>query len=206
MIEGIIGRKLGMTQVFTDKGKAEAVTLLEAGPCTVVQVKTESTDGYNAAQLGFGQAKKITSAEKGHCKGLGDFRHLREFRLDSVEGIKVGDKVDVSLFKPGDKVKVTGISKGRGFAGTVKRHHFSGGFKTHGQSDRHRAPGSIGATSTPGRVLKGKRMAGHMGAERVTVRNVEIYQAVAERNILMVKGPVPGANGGLVLIGKLVGR
>jgi large subunit ribosomal protein L3 len=206
MIQGIIGRKLGMTQIFTDKGKAEAVTLLEAGPCTVLQVKTENTDGYNAAQLGFGMAKNLPSAEKGHCKGLGDFQHLRELRLESVEGIKVGDKIDASLFKAGDKVKITGISKGRGFAGVVKRHHFHGGPKTHGQSDRTRGPGSIGSTTTPGRVLKGRRMAGHMGCERVTVRNVEIFQANAERTLLMVKGPVPGADGGLVLIGKLVGR
>jgi large subunit ribosomal protein L3 len=206
MIQGIIGRKLGMTQVFTEKGRAEAVTLVEAGPCMVVQVKSREKDGYNAAQLGFGAAKKLSEAEKGHCKGLGDFQHLREFRLDSVDDIKVGDRVDISLFKEGDKVKVTGISKGRGYAGGVKRYHFHGGPKTHGQSDRTRGPGSIGSTTTPGRVLKGHRMAGHMGVDRVTVRNVEIIKAVADKNILMLKGPVPGAEGGLVLIGKLVGR
>ena len=206
MINGIIGRKLGMTQIFTDAGKAEVVTLVEAGPCVVLQVKNAKTDGYNAAQLGFGKAKHITSAEKGHCKGLGEFKHLREFRLPSVEGVAVGDKVDAGSFQAGDKVTISGTSKGRGFAGVVKRHKFKGGPKTHGQSDRHRAPGSIGSTTTPGRVLKGRRMAGHMGDERVTVRNVEVIRTDAERNTLMVRGPVPGAEGGLVLIAKLVGR
>ena len=205
MINGIIGRKLGMTQIFTDAGKAETVTLVEAGPCVVLQLKNATTDGYNAAQLGFGAAKHITSAEKGHCKGLGEYKHLREFRLSSVEGIKVGDKVSAGDFQPGDKVKISGTSKGRGFAGVVKRHKFKGGPKTHGQSDRHRAPGSIGSTTTPGRVIKGRRMAGHMGDERVTVRNVEIIRTDAERNTLMLRGSVPGAAGGLVLIAKLVG-
>jgi large subunit ribosomal protein L3 len=202
MIQGIIGRKKGMTQVFTDKGQAEAVTLLEVGPCLVVQVKTEATDGYNAAQLGYGIAKRVNSAQKGHAKELGSFSCLREFRLESTEGVNVGDKVDASLFKPGDKIKVTGISKGRGFAGVVKRHHFHGGPKTHGQSDRNRAPGAIGSTTTPGRVLKGRRMAGHMGNGRVTVSGLEVYQADASRNIILVKGAVPGARGGLILIGK----
>jgi large subunit ribosomal protein L3 len=195
-----------MTQVFTDKGEAAAVTLIEVGPCTVVQVKTTDNDGYNAAQIGFGEAKKIKSAEKGHTKEAGNFRYLREFRLDSVEGVKVGDKVDASLFAPGDKVKVTGISKGRGFAGVVKRHHFHGGPKTHGQSDRNRAPGSIGSTTTPGRVLKGRRMAGHMGAERVTTRGLTVIKTDASNNIIMVKGAVPGADNGLVLVGKTAAR
>ena len=202
MIQGIIGRKKGMTQIFTDKGEAAAVTLIEVGPCTVVQVKTTDTDGYNAAQLGFGTAKKIKSAEKGHMKELGSFQCLREFRLEDTEGVKVGDKIDVGLFAPGDKVKVTGISKGRGFAGVVKRHHFHGGPKTHGQSDRVRAPGSIGSTTTPGRVLKGRRMAGHMGNERVTTRGLEVIRTDIPNNIIMVKGAVPGADNGLVLIGK----
>jgi len=202
MIQGIIGRKKGMTQVFSDSGEAEAVTLIEVGPCTVVQVKTTDTDGYNAAQLGFGEAKKISSACKGHVKNLGNFKYLREFRLENAEGVKVGDTVDASLFAPGDKIKVTGISKGRGFAGVVKRHNFHGGPKTHGQTDRNRAPGSIGSTTTPGRVLKGKPMAGHMGASRVTVRGLEIFKTDINRNIIMVKGAVPGAKNGLVLIGK----
>ncbi|MCL2149792.1 MAG: 50S ribosomal protein L3 [Dehalococcoidia bacterium] len=202
MIQGIIGRKKGMTQVFNDKGEAEAVTLIEVGPCTVVQIKTTDTDGYNAVQLGFGEAKKISSPRKGQMKNLGNFQYLREFRLDDTEGVKVGDLVDANIFNPGDKVKVTGISKGRGFAGVVKRYHFRGGPKTHGQSDRNRAGGSIGSTTTPGRVLKGRLMAGHMGHNRVTVRGLKIFKADAGRNIIMVKGAVPGADNGLVLVGK----
>jgi large subunit ribosomal protein L3 len=201
MIEGIIGRKLGMTQVFTDKGAAEAVTLIQAGPCTVTQVKTAESDGYNAAQMGFGTGKHVSKAEQGQAQGA-SFACLREFRLASAEGVKVGDKLDVSLFKPGDMVKVTGISKGRGFAGVVKRHHFHGGPKTHGQSDRNRGPGSIGSTTTPGRVLKGRRMAGHMGAERVTVHGLEVYSTDPAKNIILIKGAVPGADNGLLLIGK----
>ena len=191
-----------MAQVFTDKGEAQAVTLIEAGPCTVIQVKTRENDGYNAAQLGFSESNKLNSAQKGHVKTLGNFRYLREVRLASTEGINVGDKIDASIFSPGDKVKITGVSKGRGFAGVVKRYHFHGGPKTHGQSDRNRAPGSIGSTTTPGRVLKGRRMAGHMGNARITVSGVEIYSSDAHKNIIMVKGAVPGADNGLVLIGK----
>ena len=202
MIPGIIGRKLGMTQVFRENGREEAVTVVGAGPCTVVQVKTAAKEGYNAAQLGFGQAKRLKSAQKGHLKGLGDYRYLREFRLDDTHDIKAGDKVDVSLFAPGDLISVTGISKGKGFAGVVKRHHFAGGPKTHGQSDRHRAPGSIGSTTSPGRVLKGKRMAGRMGNDQVTVRNLEVFQADTSRNLLLVRGAVPGGKNGLLLIRK----
>ncbi len=203
MIPGIIGRKLGMTQVFTEDGRAEAVTVVGAGPCTVVQVKTAAKEGYDAAQLGFGKARRLKSAQKGHLKEQGDYRYLREFRLKDAGDIKTGDKVDVSLFQSGDLVNVTGMSKGRGFAGVVKRYGFAGGPKTHGQSDRHRAPGSIGSTTTPGRVLKGKRMAGRMGNERVTVRNLEVFQTDTERNLLLVKGAVPGARNGLVLIRKV---
>ncbi len=202
MIQGIIGRKLGMTQVFRDNGRAETVTLVGAGPCTVVQIKTAAKEGYNAAQLGFGEAKKLKSAQKGHLGELGDYRYLREFRLADTEDVKVGDRIDVSLFKSGDLVDITGISKGRGFAGVVKRHGFAGGPKTHGQSDRHRAPGSIGSTTSPGRVLKGTRMAGHMGNERVTARNMEVIQTDTESNILLVKGAVPGAKNGLLIIRK----
>jgi len=154
MIQGIIGRKLGMTQVFRENGKAEAVTVVSAGPCTVIQVRTEAKEGYNAAQLGFGEAKRLKSAQRGHLKGQGDFRYLREFRLADSEDVKVGDKVDVSLFKPGDLVNFTGVSKGKGFAGVVKRHGFAGGPKTHGQSDRHRAPGSIWRFSLPGQGVQ----------------------------------------------------
>ncbi len=206
MIQGVIGRKLGMSQVFRDNGKAEVVTVVEAGPCIVVQVKTEAKEGYNAVQLGFGKAKRLKSPQRGHLKGLGDFRYLREFRLTDTEGVKVGDSVDVSLFQVGDLVDITGVSKGRGFAGVVKRYGFAGGPKTHGQSDRHRAPGSIGASASPGRVLKGTRMPGRMGNERVTVRNLEVCQADPTRNLLLVKGAVPGAKNGLLLIRKSGGR
>lgn len=202
MVKGIIGRKLGMGQVFTESGEAEAVTAIEAGPCVVTQVKTADKEGYKAAQLGFGQAKRLNSPRKGHLKKLGQFQYLREFRVADTEEIKVGDKVDVGLFKEGDLVDVTGVSKGKGFAGVVKRHHFAGGPKTHGQSDRHRAPGSIGATTSPGRVLKGKRMAGHMGTDRVTVSHLEVYRADPEHNLLLVRGAVPGGKNGLVLIEK----
>lgn len=206
MVQAIIGRKLGMGQVFAESGEAEAVTAIEAGPCVVTQVKTEAKEGYKAAQLGFGQAKRLNSPRKGHLKKLGQFEYLREFRVADSEEIKVGDKVDVGLFKEGDLVDVTGVSKGKGFAGVMKRHGFAGGPKTHGQSDRHRAPGSIGATTSPGRVLKGKRMAGHMGTNRVTVRHLEVYRADPERNLLLVRGAVPGARNGLVLIEKLEGK
>jgi len=202
MIRGIIGRKLGMTQIFRDDGKAEAVTAIEAGPCTVAQVRTETKDGYKAAQLAFGEVKRLNSPQQGHLKGLGRFKWLREFRVSDTEAIEVGQKVDTTLFKAGDMVDITGVSKGKGFAGVVKRHHFAGGPKTHGQSDRHRAPGSIGATTTPGRVFKGLRMAGHMGSERVTVRHLKVVEADLSRNLLLVKGAVPGARNGLLLIRK----
>ncbi len=204
MITEIIGRKVGMTQFFRENGNAEGVTVVEAGPCVVVQLKTEATDGYNAAQLGFGKAKKLTRAEKGHLKELGDFRYLRESRLDDTSGIKVGDSIDVSLFQPGERVNVTGITKGKGYAGVVKRHGFHGGPKTHGQSDRHRAPGAIGSTTTPGRIIKGRRMAGRMGNNRFTARNLEVIQADKEKNLLIIRGAVPGAKNGIVIIGKSV--
>ena len=202
MIHGIIGKKLGMTQIFRDNGKAEAVTAIEAGPCTVTQVKTVAKEGYNAAQLGFGEVKRLNSPQQGHLKGLGQFRYLREFRVGDIEAVEVGQKVDVSLFKSGDIIDITGVSKGKGFAGVIKRHHFAGGPKTHGQSDRHRAPGSIGATTSPGRVFKGMRMAGHMGNSRVTVQCLEVFEADPARNLLLVKGAVPGARNGLLLIKK----
>ena len=202
MIQGIIGKTLGMTQIFTDDGKAEAVTAIEAGPCIVTQVKTTDREGYNAAQLGFGEAKRLNSPQRGHLKELGQLKHLREFRMDDIEGIEVGQRVDVSLFKSGDLVDVTGISKGKGFAGVIKRHHFAGGPKTHGQSDRHRAPGSIGATTSPGRVFKGLRMAVHMGNSRVTVRQLKVFETDPARNLLLIMGAVPGARNGLLLIKK----
>lgn len=202
MVAGIIGKKLGMTQLFREDGKMEAVTAVQAGPCTVIQVKTNESDGYNAVQLGFGEAKRLNSAEKGHLKELGQFRYLREFRVEEKETAKVGDKLDVSQFKVGDKIDVTGISKSKGFAGVVKRHGFKGGPKTHGQSDRHRHPGAIGSTTSPGRVWKGLRMAGRMGGEQLTVRRLEVRGADAERNLLLVKGAVPGGKNSLLLIRK----
>jgi large subunit ribosomal protein L3 len=203
MIPGIIGRKLGMTQIFRDDGKVEAVTALEVGPCSVVQIKTEAKEGYNAVQLGFGEAKRLKSPQRGHLRGLGNFKYLREFRVDDIGDIEV--KVDVAMFQEGDLVDVTGVSKGKGFAGVVKRYGFAGGPKTHGQSDRHRHGGSIGATTSPGRVLKGTRMAGRMGNRRVTVRKLEVLKTDPERNLLLVKGAVPGAKNGLLLITKSAG-
>ena len=204
MTEGIIGKKLGMTQVFDEGGKTEAVTAIEAGPCTVTQIKTVEKEGYDAAQLGFGEMKKPKSGRRKRAKEKETikYKHRREFRIDTGQEVEAGQKIDVSLFKAGDLVDVTGISKGKGFAGSVKRHHFAGGPKTHGQSDRHRAPGSIGATTTPGRVFKGMRMAGHMGNRRVTVCNLEVFKADPARNLLLVKGAVPGTRNGLLLIRK----
>lgn len=202
MITGILGRKLGMTQVFTEAGEAKPVTVIEAGPCTITQIRTKEKDGYEAVQLGYGAAKRLNRPERGHLKGLAPLRHLREVRVPSVEELRVGQQVDVGIFEPGELVDATGISKGKGFAGVVKRHHFRGGPKTHGQSDRWRAPGSSGAGTTPGRVLKGTRRAGHMGNERVTVKNLEVVGTDPERNLLLVNGSVPGAVGGLLLIRK----
>ncbi len=202
-IQGLLGKKIGMTQVFRDNGRAEPVTAIEAGPCIVTQVKTNVKDGYEAAQLGFGEAKRFNSPQKGHlqrsCKLL---THLREFKADDLSDVQVGQEIDVSLFQPGDLVDVTGVSKGRGFAGGVKRHGFKGGPKTHGQSDRHRAPGSIGSGTSPGRVWKGQKMAGHMGDARVTTRHLEILQTDVERNLLLVKGAVPGGKNALLMIRK----
>jgi large subunit ribosomal protein L3 len=206
MIQGIIGKKLGMSQVFREDGGLDGVTAIEAGPCTVVQVKTEAKEGYNSVQLGFGEDKRLNSPEKGHVKEFGQFKYLRELRVDNMENIQVGQKVDVSLFKVGDFVNVTGVTKGKGFAGVVKRHHFKGGPKTHGQSDRQRHPGAIGSTTRPGRVFKGLRMGGHMGDERLTVRNLKVIMADPARNLLLVKGAVPGATDGLLIIKKSARR
>jgi len=205
MTIGILGKKLGMTQVFGKGGKTEAITAIEAGPCTIMQVKTVEKDGYSAAQLGFMEMKKHkTGGKKGKAKEKEQvkFKHLREFRLDTDPKVEAGQKIDVSLFKAGDIIDVCGISKGKGFAGGVKRHHFKGGPKTHGQSDRWRAPGSVGSNTSPGRVLKGLRMAGHMGSARVTVSNLEVVEADPARNLLLVKGAVPGMTNGLLMIEK----
>ncbi|HJX02943.1 MAG TPA: 50S ribosomal protein L3 [Dehalococcoidia bacterium] len=201
MIEGILGKKVGMTQLFSS-GREVVVTAIEAGPCVVTQVKTEEKDGYNAVQLGFGESKRLNSAERGHLKKMGNFRYLREFAVQPGTDLKEGQKIAADMFKTGDLVDVIGISKGKGFAGGMKRHNFSGGPKTHGQSDRWRAPGSVGSTTTPGRVLKGQRMAGHMGVDRVTVRNLQVVDVNAERNLILVKGAIPGPRQGLVMIHK----
>jgi large subunit ribosomal protein L3 len=204
MITGILGRKLGMTQVFTDTGEVLPVTVIQAGPCTVTQIRTTEKDGYQAVQLGFGEDKRLNKPERGHLKGLTPLRHLREVRVEDTAEYQVGQQVDVSIFEEGEKIDAVGVSKGKGFAGVVKRHHFKGGPKTHGQSDRHRAPGSSGAGTTPGRVLKGTRRAGHMGDVRVTVQNLEVVRTDPERNLLLVKGSVPGPVSGLLFIRKAI--
>ena len=202
MLKGLIGKKIGMTQIFDEQGVAYPVTIIEAGPCYVTQVRLPARDGYTAVQLGFGEIhpKKLASGELGHLKAnsLSPLRFLREFR--SKEAANVGDKVTVDVFAVGEHVDVMGTSKGKGFAGAVKRHHFKGGPKTHGQSDRHRAPGSRGSGTTPGRVLKNARGPGHMGNERVTVQALKVVLVDAERNLLGVHGAVPGGKGGLVVI------
>lgn len=202
MLQGIIGRKIGMTQHFLENGEFVAVTAVETGPCFVTQVKNQTKDGYTAVQLGFKEAKHLNNPEEGHLRGVGKFAHLREFKADDASSAKPGNEVGVGFLKRGDLINVSGLSKGRGFAGVVKRHHFGGGPKTHGQSDRHRAPGSIGATTYPGRVLKGKRMAGHMGNRKVTVRNLQVVRVDTARNLLLIKGTIPGARGGLLIIKK----
>ena len=203
-MKGIIGKKVGMTQVFDEKGEVVPVTVIEAGPCFVTQKKTLEQDGYEAIQIGFEETKSkhLTKGQMGHLEqsGLPLLRHLREIRLDNVGEYEVGQELTVAMFESGERVDVVGTSKGRGFAGTIKRHNFKRQPKTHGQSDRERAPGSIGATTTPGRVFKGTRMAGHMGVARVTSQNLRVVLVDPERNLLAVNGSVPGANGGLVLV------
>jgi large subunit ribosomal protein L3 len=208
MINGIIAKKVGMTQIFQANGVVVPVTVLKAGPCVVVQKKTVANDGYDAVQLGlveFVKPKKVNKPMAGHFKKHGDVapvRLVREVRLsEKGDEVKVGDKVLVDVFKPADKVDVIATSKGRGFAGVVKRHHFRGGAAAHG-SMFHRAPGSIGASAFPSRVLKGMRAAGHMGTDRVTVKNLQVVQVDAENHILVVKGAVPGHNGAVVMVRK----
>ena len=197
-----------MTRLFDDTGAATATTIVEAGPCFVTQVRTVARDGYEAVQLGFDQvrANKLTKPQRGHLQdGLPPLRTLREVPASDVDELDVGERVDVGMLKPGDRVDVTGVSKGKGFAGVVKRHHFRGGPKTHGQSDRWRAPGSVGAGTTPGRVFKGTRMAGHMGNERVTVQNLQVIRVDPERNLVALRGAIPGPAGGVILIRKRQG-
>ena len=203
-MKAILGKKVGMTQVFNESGEAVPVTVIEAGPCYVTQVKTLEKDGYRAAQLGFEEveARKLSGGEKGHLdrKDLPYLRHLREVPLGEGEDIAEGERILVDVFEVGDYVDIVGISKGRGFAGGVKRYGFAGGPKTHGQSDRHRAPGSIGGTTHTSKVWKGQRMPGRMGNERVTAQNLRVEVVDPERNLLAVHGSVPGARGGLVEI------
>ena len=202
-IQGLTGKKIATTQVFRDNGNADCVTAIQAGPCTVTQVKTLENDRYEGVQLGFEQIKSMNKPKEGDLRKAGKlFRYLREINSASISGIEVGQEINVDIFKPGDKIDATGLSKGRGFAGGVKRHNFKGGPKTHGQSDRHRAPGSIGAGTYPGKVLKGLKMAGHMGNKQVTIRNLEVVSTDLERNLLLIKGSVPGARNSLLIIHK----
>lgn len=203
MNKGLIGKKLGMTQIFDEQGKVIPVTVIEAGPCVVAQVKTVETDGYNAIQLGFGDVKesKINKPEKGHFakSKLTPKKHLREFRLDSLENVKVGDELKADVFAAGDKIDVQGTSKGKGFQGVIKRHGQSRGPMGHG-SMYHRRPGSMGSTSTPGRVFKGKKLPGHMGVATVTIQNLDVVRVDMDKNVILVKGSVPGNKGAILKI------
>jgi large subunit ribosomal protein L3 len=201
MIQGLIGKKIGMTHLFGDDSQVVSVTVLEVGPCVVTQVRTNQRDGYEAVQIGFGHAKKLTKPARGHLKASGaDSRVLHEFPADDTSAHPVGQSVPVTQFQPGDVVDVAGRTKGRGFQGAVKRYGFGGGRKTHGQGDRHRAVGSIGAGTYPGRVFKGKKMPGHMGDKQKTSLRLIVERVDAERNLLMVRGAVPGARNGMVTV------
>ena len=208
-MKGMIGRKVGMTQVFDESGDVIPVTVIEAGPCYVTQIRQDDRDGYAAIQLGFEETKpqRLTKGQLGHLQknNLPALRVLREFRMDGEElDIEEGAEIKVDVFEKGEKVDVIGTSKGRGFAGTIKRHGFHRGPKTHGQSDRERSPGSIGMCATPGRTLKGQRMGGRMGNDRVTMQNLEVVVVDPEKNLLAVKGSIPGTRGGIVVIRKAV--
>lgn len=207
-MKGILGKKLGMTQIFDENGVAIPVTIVEAGPCYVTQKKIKDRDGYDAIQIGFGdlREKKLNKPMAGHLKKSGSpaLKYLREFQVADPESYEEGQKIDASVFNVGDKVDVTGVSKGKGFAGVVKRHNFNGGPKTHGQSDRWRAPGSVGAGSTPGRVFKGVRMAGRMGNSQVTVQNLRIALVDSDKNLIAIKGAIPGGKNGLIIIREAV--
>lgn len=205
MTTGLIGKKIGMTRLFTEDGRWIDVTVLEAGPCTVVQRKTKEKDGYDAVQLGFGELeeRKCNKPRKGHFEkaGIAPKRTLREIRVNADSELGSGDELKADLFAAGDRVDVIGTSKGKGFAGVIKRHGFSGGPGGHG-SHSHRVPGSIGQSADPAKVYKGKKMPGRMGNQRVTVRNLEVVTVDVERNLLMIRGSVPGANGGVVMVQK----
>ena len=203
MKKGLIGKKIGMTQIFNEEGKVIPVTVIEAGPCVVSQVKAEETDGYNSIQLGFGAIKesKVNKPERGHFTkaNIAPARYLREIRVDSIEDVKVGDELKADIFMAGDKIDIQGTSKGKGFQGVIKRHGQHRGPMGHG-SMYHRRPGSMGSTSTPGRVFKGKKLPGHMGAETVTIQNLEVIKVDLDKNIILVKGSVPGAKGSILKI------
>lgn len=204
-MKGMIGKKVGMTQIFDERGNAVPVTVIEAGPCYVTQVRTAERDGYVAVQLGYGETnpRRLTKGQLGHLKKTGApaLRYLREFRIKSGDAdVAEGNQITVDVFEKGELVDVIGTSKGRGFAGTIKRHNFNRQPKTHGQSDRERAPGSVGMRATPGKTLKGHRMGGHMGDERVTSMNLEVVVIDKDKNLLAVKGSIPGARGGIVVI------
>ena len=198
--KGILGKKLGMTRLFLDNGEIVPATIIEAGPCRVAQIKTVASDGYNAIQLGFGYAKRLNKPESGHLGDLPAMRYLREIRTDDLDQYERGQVVDVAVFEVGALVDIAGISKGKGFAGAMKRHGFHGGPATHGQSDRQRSVGSIGSGTTPGHVYKGMRGPGHMGNRRVTVQNLKVVQVDPERNLLAVGGAIPGSTGSLVVV------
>ena len=201
MNKGLIGRKIGMTQIFDESGKVIPVTVIEAGPCAVTQVKTIETDGYQAIQLGFGdiKEKKLTKPVKGHFTKVNvtPKKHLREFRLDSIEGLTVGQELKADVFAAGDKLDIQGTSKGKGFQGVIKRHGQHRGPMGHG-SMYHRRPGSMGPTSTPGRVFKGKKLPGHMGSQTISIQNLEVIRVDLDKNVILVKGSVPGAKGAIL--------
>ncbi|MBW2061657.1 MAG: 50S ribosomal protein L3 [Deltaproteobacteria bacterium] len=203
MVNGLIGKKVGMARLFIESGAAVPVTVIEAGPCTVVQKKTQDSDGYNALQLGFGSRNKVNRPLAGHFRasGAGNFAVLKEFKVDQIEDYEIGQEITLDIFQIGEKIHVTGTTKGRGFTGVMKRHGFSGGPATHGGT-AHRAPGSIGAAAYPARVFPGKKMAGHFGAARQTTSNLEIIDVRPEYGIILVKGAVPGPRHGIVLIKK----
>jgi large subunit ribosomal protein L3 len=201
-IKGILGRKIGMTQIFDDNGRAVPVTVVEAGPCRVAQVKTPERDGYTAIQLAFGTAKRVNKPLAGHLSkaGVEGARHLVELRLDDPTDYSPGAEITADIFEEGELVDVIGVTKGKGFAGAMKRHNFAGLSATHGTQRKHRSPGSIGACATPARVFKGARMAGAMGHARVTTLNLKVIKVDAARNLLLVRGAVPGPRGGLVMV------
>lgn len=207
MIHGMLGRKIGMTQIFTEAGERIPVTVVEAGPVTVVQVKTRERDGYESVQVGYApitKEKHVNKPMQGHFKDVPPLRHLKEFKVDDISAVQVGQTFDLSIFEEGERISVAGRTKGRGFQGVIKRHHFSGGPGAHG-SKFHRRPGSIGNRTFPGRVFAGKRMPGHMGAKRVTVSNLEITRIVPEKNLLLIRGAIPSHNGAVVEIIKYGG-